>query len=346
MLVGSHSYGCWECNTYDGGMLFSSQHPVRLLVLVIGVALAVIGIVLPMILSDERPVPLNLTTTTVALHDPHATVGRNYRSDGARQAVTAPVTRQFKITLGEPASQTEAHARVGVATHRTDVDNDLDSLLDAQVFNFQVNRLSGQAVDSTAQVADTPIIPSSEVAMQGYWVKFPDNTQKHSYDYFDVTLRHTIAARFAREETRKTAEGEDAVVYVFRQDIAAESVKEQYEGVRNEITDPQTGQKAQLYHGGWREIAVEPRTGMIVGVEEEIHDAYRQGDVEKEVLLDFHGVSSEELNQELLTQAVSLGTTRGLRIWRVALTASGVIVASVSLAVIVRTRLRRWHRRA
>lgn len=316
--------------------MLSRSRTIALLFLALGIALAVAGAALPKVLTESKPVPLDLSSSTLALEDPAATIGPNYQGMDKDKPVKAPVLRQFNMTLGQPATDEEASARVGVATHRKDVKDDLQSLLDAQVFSYRVDRFSGEAMGATAKVADTPVMPSSDVAMEGFWAKFPENTEKGSYDYFDVTLRQALPAKFDREETRTTDAGHDVPVYVFRQEIEAASVKENYEGIRNEITDRETGEKAQLFHEGWREIAVEPNSGMIVGVEEDVTDAYRVDGREVQTLLEFHGRTSENNNRKMLQQAMEIGNERELKTWRVALAVIGVIVAAVSLVVVVR----------
>ncbi len=322
------------------GMLSKLRVP-ALLALIVGVALIVVGILLPKMVSSDRPVPLELESSTFMLVDPNATVGANYQGLDETESVQAPVARQFKISLDQPADENEASARVGVTTYRQDVKDDLEALLDAQVFSYRVDRFTGEAVGGAGKVADTPVVPSNAVPMEGYWAKFPTSTEKRTYDYFDVTLRDALPAHFDREETRTTNDGHDVPVYVFRQEIEPSSVKEQYEGIRNEITDPESGEKAQLFHGGWREITVEPKSGLIVGVEEDVKDVYQIDGKEVDTLLQFHGRTDGHENQRMLEQARTIGHQRDIPKWRVALIVAGAIVAAVSLFVVLRSGKRK-----
>ncbi len=315
--------------------MLSRTRILALLALMVGVALVIAGILLPKMVSSEHVVPLELKATTLRLQDPQATVGSNYRA-GEEGDITAPVARQFNISLGEPATEDQASARVGVSTYREDTEDDLKSLLDAQVFSFRVDRITGQAVDGAGKVADTPVVPSSEVAMEGYWAKLPANAERTTYDYFDVTLRTALPAEFNREETRTASDGTDMPVYVYRQEIEPRSVREQYQGIRNEITDPESGETAQLMHGGWREITVEPKSGLIVGVEEDIRDTYQLDGKEIQTLLAFHGRTYAEDELQMLQQAQSVGTDKNISTWRTILLAAGALVIVISLVLVFR----------
>lgn len=326
--------------------MLSKSRIIALLALIVGVALIVAGILLPRMIADERPVPLELSSSTLSLVDPDATVGPNYQGADGDKPVQTPVARQFSVSLDQPADDKEASARVGVSTYRQDIDDDLQALLDAQVFSYRVDRTTGEAVGGAAKVSDTPVVPSTDVPMEGYWAKLPANTQQQTYDYFDVTLRKALPAEFNREDMRTSATGESVPVYVFRQEIEPTSVRASYQGIRNEITDKESGDPAQLFHSGWREITVEPKSGLIIGVEEDIHDAYRTGTTqgdgkEVETLLDFHGKTGESEDQKMLAQAQSIGGQRDVGLWRIGLIVAGVIVSVIALIVALRPGRRR-----
>ena len=74
----------------------------------IGVALITVGVMLPKVVSNDKAVPLDLAATTLTLNDPAAVIGPNYQGLDGKEDVTAPVNRQFKITLEEPATDEEA----------------------------------------------------------------------------------------------------------------------------------------------------------------------------------------------------------------------------------------------
>jgi len=318
----------------------------------IGVALITVGVMLPKVVSNEKAVPLDLAATTITLNDPAAVIGPNYQGLDGKKDVTAPVNRQFKINLEEPATDEEASARVGVTTARTDVKDDLKSLLDAQVWSFTVDRRSGEAKGG-AKVSDTPATPATEGEIAGYWAKFPQGTEQRSYDYFDMTLRRALPAEFTGTRTVTTADGHDHELYVFRQEIPATSVAKEYAGIRNTITvegGDGKPQRAQLFHEGWRELTVEPKSGLLVGVEEDIKDTYRD-DSGKEVqnLLKFHGKTPQRVTSSMLDQAMEVSGQRHTDKWGLALIVAGVIVAAASVVLVLwiraKRRARQWSER-
>ncbi|WP_426718076.1 DUF3068 domain-containing protein [Corynebacterium auriscanis] len=305
--------------------------------LFVGCALFVAGWLLPGQVSKDKPVPLTLAATTLFLKDPAATVGPGFQGPDATKSVTAPVNRQFNLLLGEPATESEASARVGVSSSRMDVADDLESLLSAEVWSFTMDRRTGEA-KGDAKVADTPATPPTESPIEGYWAKFPQDTQKQSYPYFDQTLRKAIPAEFQGTVNRTNDQGRETELYVFRQTIEPTNVAKLYPGVRHETTLMKDGKqvKGYLTHGGWREITVEPRSGLLVGVEEKIDDVYLT-DRGEEVgeLLRFHGKTNEPVEQAMLAQALLNSGKRETQKWGVALMVAGAIVSAASLVVVL-----------
>lgn len=309
----------------------------------IGCTLITLGVLLPRYVASEKSVPLDLASTTLSLHDPAASVGKNYQAPGAEGPVTAPVTRQFNLGVSAPADKDTASARVGVSTARSDVDDDLQSLLDAQVWSFELDRRTGEA-RGQARVADTPAMPAMPARLEGAWVKFPQSTEQKTYPYFDATLRAAVPAEFTGTTHREDGKGKNPELYVFRQEIQPTNVATKYNGLRNTINVDIDGksERAYLTHSGWRELVVEPRTGLIVSVEEDLRDVYHTADGRPvEDLLIFHGKTSEEAGQAMLQQAEKLGGDRNIKMWGIALLSVGVIMAAVSLVLAIAYRPRR-----
>ena len=338
-------------------LMLSRQRILALFALLGGVLLLATGAILPRFLPVDEPTPLDLGATTISLEDPAATVGEGYQpGEREPQEREAPVVRQFHLTQGAPADETKVSGRVGVTTRREDVDDDLNALLEAQVYTFRADRFSGEVVGGTGQVADTPATPSVEVPMQGAWAKFPQNAQQEAYDYFDYTLRASFPAEFSREEVRKDSAGRDVTVYIYEQRIDSTNVAESYQGIRNEIALPEgvevdvaEGQPrvAQLYHSATRELAVEPASGLIVGVTEHTTDEYKvrgaDGQLQPvQTLLDFEGKTAPEAEAQLLTQAAKAAESPNATMWSLALIAAGVMVSAVSLFFVVRPQRRRY----
>ncbi|AEI10257.1 hypothetical protein CRES_1904 [Corynebacterium resistens DSM 45100] len=314
--------------------------------LFIGAALFVAGWLLPGQVSKSKPVPLNLAASTLFLKDPSATIGPAFQGPDAKKSITAPVHRQFNLLMGEPATEDEASARVGVSTSRMDVEDDLKSLLNAEVWSFTIDRRTGEA-KGDAKVADTPATPPTESPMEGYWAKFPQETQKQAYPYFDQTLRKAVSAEFKGTVNRTNDQGRETELYVFRQTLEPTNVAKLYPGVRHEVTMEKDGKqvKGYLTHSGWREITVEPCTGLIVSVEEKIDDVY-VSDKGEEVgeLLRFHGKTNQPVEQAMLAQALVTSGKRDTQTWGVVLMVAGAIVAAASVVIVLWPGRRRKSR--
>src|SRR5699024_3661837 len=124
------SSGC--CSMFS---MNSKSRIVAVFVLGLASAMIVAGVLLPRLFPE---VPLGLQHTTFTLEDEDATVGPGYLGVGEDEPIQAPVARQFNMQLGQPATEEEATVRVGVSNARTNVDDDLESLLDAQVYSYRL----------------------------------------------------------------------------------------------------------------------------------------------------------------------------------------------------------------
>lgn len=307
------------------------------LVLGLGCLLLVLGLALPVLLPPERPVPLELSETQLTLQDDEARVGTSYLGDGD-EPVTAPVTKTYAVTLGEPADDEAAAATVGVTSVRDDLEGG-DSLLDAEVWSYRIDRMTGASLGD-AKVADTPGTPAVASEVAGQWLAFPRNTEQEEYPVFDNLLRREVPAQFVQTEDVDGSE-----VYVFRQEFDAEPVRQANPGYYRSTSTTPDGASSSLYRNGYKEYRVEPGSGMIVSVTEDIHDVYvpdapaQDGEGEAaapELLSSFNGATPDAERDDLLRQAADLGQDRPTRGWGIVLTVTGAIVALGSAVVALR----------
>lgn len=312
---------------------------VAVLTLGLGCILLAAGVALPLLVPPERPVPLELSESQLTLHDDEARVGPSYLSgegddDGAPEPDTAPVTKTYAVSLGEPADGDSASATVGVTSVRDDVDGDA-GLLDAEVWTYRVDRTTGASLGD-AKVADTPATPAVSTEVNGQWLAFPRKTAQQEYPVFDNLLRRDVPARFVQTEDVDGTE-----VYVFRQDFDAEPVREANPGYYRATSRTEEGEPSSLYRTGHKEFRVEPESGMIVSVSEDIQGVYvpdGEGDDSgaPELLSSFRGSTPENERDDLLVQAEELGHDRPTRGWGILLTVTGAIVALGSAVVALR----------
>lgn len=340
---------------------FKTSRLVAFIAFGLGVALIACGLVLPRVLPVVKEVPLNVQASTLTLRDDAAHMGQVYikpTNPDVKQddILTGPVVRQFKAGLSEPITHGNVSARLGVTTSRPDIHDDMYSLLDAQVWSFMVNRDSGEFAGDV-KVADTPVTPPTPVDAQGYWLKFPRGVEEEIYPFFDPVLRRAEPAVASGTRMVQDESGNDVELKVYRQEIPATSLQELYQGVRNVVTiEPQgsvaaedaesseggVARQAYLVRTGWREIAVEQKSGMIVAVDEYTRDFYSTPEGEDvQLLLEFNGHTDEEQQKALLAQAQNLAEERNTDVWGLALIVVGAIVAAVSIVVLLLTRLRR-----
>ncbi|MGP9722543.1 DUF3068 domain-containing protein [Corynebacterium sp. AOP40-9SA-29] len=305
------------------------------LVLGLGCLLLVLGIALPVLVPPERPVPLELSESQLTLHDDEARVGTSYLGNGD-EAVTAPVTKTYAVSLGEPADDDAAAATVGVTAVRDDMEGG-DALLDAEVWSYRVDRMTGASLGD-AKVADTPGTPAVASEVTGQWLAFPRNTEQEEYPVFDNLLRREVPAQFVQTEDVDGSE-----VYVFRQDFDAEPVRQANPGYYRSTSTTADGASSSLYRNGYKEYRVEPGSGMIVSVTEDIQDVYvpdaptQDGeDATPELLSSFNGATPDAERDDLLRQAAELGEDRPTRGWGIVLTVTGAIVALGSAVVALR----------
>lgn len=316
-----------------GGMLPRSR-VVAVLTLGLGCVLLAVGLALPALVPPERPAPLSLSESQLSVRDDEAVVGEAYLPE-EDAPVTAPVTKTFAVQLGEPADADSASTTVGVTSVRDDVADGVgeDALLDAEVWTYRIDRSTGAPLGD-AKVADTPGSPAVDSEVTGQWLAFPRNTDQDEYPVFDNLLRRDVAAQFVQTE-----EIDGTEVYVFRQDFDAEPVRQANPNYFRGTSTTDDGDPASLYRSGFKEYRVEPTSGMIVSVTEDLQDVYvpdGESSGPLELLSSFNGTTPETERDDLLVQAQELGEDRPTRGWGIALTVTGAIVALGSAVVALR----------
>ena len=294
------------------------------LILGLGAALIVAGLLMPRLLSDDPKIPLDLPDTTYALRAEEGVASRML-PDGSREDVVSPIRRQFHGELIEPADETRVSLRLGASTTRELPPEVLGTdpiyeLVDASVWTFTVDRLTGEAL-SPAQLADQMAGLPLEVPMDGYWVKFPADTQQETYPVFDDMLRRTVPAEFVGEEEI----GGNRVLR-FRQTIEPTNLATLYRAAHTQITVDE--EPAFLWYSGTRDWVVEPGSGMVVDIHENIDLGWdnRAGE-RKRTYLRFDGGIDEYSTAGLLQQALRVADTTPLRPWSIALIVIGAIFA-------------------
>jgi len=227
----------------------------------LGVALIVGGLVAPRFLLGDGRLPLDLGEVTWTIEDP----------DGMRNGEPAPVIRQLHLEIRDPADADVASVRVGDSIRAGEAGSDFDNLVTASTWAFEMDRVTGEA-RGPAQAQLTMGMPPTEVDIDGVWLKFPADVRKETYDVYDTTLRGTAPAEFVGEE-----EIAGRTVYRFRQEIAPTNIAQRYADPLN--TGTEEGADGEvirtfLYHSAERELLVDQISGLVVGIDEKVDQYY------------------------------------------------------------------------
>lgn len=263
----------------------------------LGLALVVAGLIAPRFLNGDARFPLNLENTTWTLHDPEATVGEA-KDDGTAKDVTVPLTRQLHMTVQNPATDKAVALRVGDSLLRGDKGSDFENLVTAATWSMEVDRKTGR-FDAPARVSTVMALPEESVDIDGVWLKFPSDVQKENYPVFDPTLRAAVDAEFTGESQLA-----GRTVYTFTQTIPDTNVAELYPGEQNSLMVPGPdgeAKKAFKHHAAEREITVDQITGLVVGINEKVDDYYadRAGERVREIYS--YDAAMDEQQVEALT---------------------------------------------
>ena len=297
---------------------------IAVLIIGLGAAMIAAGAFLPRLVSDDPKIPLDLPDTTYTLRAEDG-VSSALNPEGGREDAFGPVRRQFHGELIEPADEQRVSVRMGTSTTRElppevmGTDPILE-LVDAAVWTFTVDRLSGEFLGPamlTDQMAGVP----GEVPVDGHWVKFPADAGPVSYPIFDDFLRGTVPAEYVGTEDLGGNE-----VLRYRQTIAPTNLATRYRSNLTQINvDDKTG---YLTYQGTRDWLVEPESGMVVDIDEDLDLRWETREGERlRTFLRFVGGVDEQASARLLQQALDVADTAPVRPWSIALLVIGAILA-------------------
>lgn len=302
---------------------------ISILLLGLGAALLVAGLVVPRFVHGDGRMPLDLDTTTWTLHDDEART--RLVSDPGGRVLDSPVTRQLHMDIQNPSGEDEASLRVGVTTMRDSRQSDLDRLVTAEVWNFGIDRLSGE-VTTPAVLTDQLASPVSEVTVDGVWLKFPAHAEQTTYEVFDSTLRQTRPAEFVEK-----LDMAGRTVHHYRQTIEPTNVAQLYASPMNTTTfaDVPEGEDARgfLHHSATRDFFVDQVSGLVVEIREDVDDYYGTVDGEKrEEVLTFEGRMPQEQIDAHLDQVAEVRDSGFLTVLRWGLIGLGALLMLVGIA--------------
>ncbi|APT81803.1 DUF3068 domain-containing protein [Corynebacterium ammoniagenes] len=301
---------------------------ISIVLLGLGVALLVAGIVTPQFLHASARLPLDLTGATYTLTDEDGTALK--RSEEGTEEYNGPVTYQMHVDVQDPSDAQNATVSIGESTFRGFGDDGaIENLVQAQIWNYSIDRITGEAT-SEADISYQLASPMTTSAVDGYWFKFPSDAAKTTYPAYDPTLR---AARDAVFEEELEVDGR--TVYRYHQEIEPVNVATLYAGAFNTTqleTEDGGTEAGYLFHSGTRELYVDQETGLLIGMDVDIHDYYadREGNADHDALV-LNASSTDEDRAAMLAQAAEVPKESTARNVRLGLLIGGGILAVLGL---------------
>ncbi|MFC8177885.1 DUF3068 domain-containing protein [Rhodococcus sp. NPDC057297] len=268
--------------------------PSRILALVLvglGAFLLVAAILIPTYTVPRlEKTPLDLEVTTVSTGTGSVLNAASLAAGRAEVDENVNLVSQRFVTTEEPSNADDITVQAGQTLRRTDKQGDT-GLLTASVDRVTLDRVSSEPVENpvgTIQVQGDK--PAEEVPHTGLQYKFPFNAEQRSYPFFDVNARASQDIDFVEE-----TEINGTPVYKYEQTVGPVDLSGVVNIPTNKVTLPADtwgveGGEAPVTMTRWyentRTVWVEPKTGVIVDGEEQIHQYYSRtaGQPEVDVL--------------------------------------------------------------
>ncbi|QPK83514.1 DUF3068 domain-containing protein [Corynebacterium qintianiae] len=298
----------------------------------LGIALIVGGLLAPRFLIGDGRLPLDLEHTTWTMSDPA----------GSYEGQTQPVTRQLHMEIQNPSNSDTASVRVGETLRAGTSERDFDNLVSAGTWTFSMDRVSGEPT-GPLKLSNVMILPETEVAETGPWLKLPAGAQQTTYEVFDSALRGTAPAAFTGEE-----EIAGRTVYRYKQAVAPTNLALRYADMRNTKTqvDEEGNQtRSFLFYSATRELLVDQVSGLVVGMNEDVDYYYAGADGKRvEDVLRYAGEMPREQTAAMVEQLAGVFSQGQSRTVSAAVMSAGAVLTLIGLIGALRPG-RRQNRR-
>ncbi|CAN5255893.1 DUF3068 domain-containing protein [soil metagenome] len=263
-----------------------------------------------------------------------------------------PLVSQQQVTVESPANAEVVTLQVGTTVRRTDKQQD-NGLLLAMVDTVTLNRETalavsdethpGGSVQKPRTIEDTK--PPTNIALphEGLSYRFPFDTEKKTYPYFDPIAQRAFDANYEGEE-----DVNGLMTYRFTQNVGYNDEDELVEPIKysslydndegTEVTaraslwglegDPDEPITMTRYYAAQRTFWVDPVSGTIVKAEEHANHYYARDELRPEMALaDYTVTSTEETIESQVAAARDEGNRIGLwsRVLPITFTAAGLI---------------------
>lgn len=282
----------------------------------LGVALIVAGLVAPRFLVGDGRMPLDMENTTYTLYDENGTV----------EGETTGVTRQLHMDIQNPANEDMVSLRVGETLFEGNDGTEFDALLSAQTWNWEMDRLTGEAL-SPVTLSTVMVVPPETVEMDGPWLKLPTDFDEETAEIFDPFLREAAPATYTGANE---AGGE---VNNYNQVVEPTNLATKYPAINNTKTvNDDEGNAEQLFltYEADRILSYEANTGVLVGMHEDVDLYYadREGNRVEDYVSYAAATANDAARVDELSSIPSQATTRTITIVVIVL---GAVLALVGL---------------
>lgn len=319
----------------------------------LGAALLIAALLLSTYTAGKiKKIPLNIDETLVSdgtgtALDPASLSGERFIVDK-----NVPLASQQQITVESPANADVVTLQAGTSVRRTDKQQD-NGLLLAMVDTVTLNRSSalavsddthpGGSVQKPRTIEDDK--PPTNIALphEGLAYRFPFDTEKKTYPYFDPIAQKPFDANYDGEE-----DVNGLTTYRFTQNVGYDADGKLVEPIKyaslydknedGEVTaraalwglpgDPYEPVTMTRYYAAQRTFWVDPVTGTIVRSEEHANHYYARDALKPEMaLVDYKVTSSEQTVESQVAAARDERDRVALwsRILPISFTAAGVV---------------------
>ena len=187
---------------------------------------------------------------------------------GSLSEIQTELTTTAK-TVGDVEASEEAGDGTLVWVNSTSTKSTDGKVRSRSVERVAFDSFTGEAVNCCNAYSETTQGNAEEVTFEGQVFKFPFQTEKKTYKWWDGTLKRAIDAKFERTEELKGIE-----TYVFVQTIEPEIWSQQ------ELPGSLVGEKAKVVntdrtYGNIRTFWVEPETGVVLNRTEQQSAAFQ-----------------------------------------------------------------------
>ena len=278
----------------------------------LGALLIVAALLIPTYtVSRLAKTPLDLEVTTVAPSEKSEVLDSRSLTAPTGSAVVdknVPIVSQRFVTVEDPSDAKKLTVQMGQTLRRTDKQGDT-GLLTALVDRVTIDRKTGMPIDDpigSVQVQSDK--PAEEVSHTGLQYRFPFDTEKKTYPFFDVNARQSFDINFVDEQ-----EINGTKVYHFNSKTPIVDLSKVVNLPTNKLSLPAEkwgvpGGPEPVTMTRWyqdeRDYYIEPQTGVVVRGREQIQQYYaRSADKPEVTVLKADFDTDENTQQAQLKQA-------------------------------------------